>query len=131
MISKIHENILNQPGYWVEAINGMLYEAITEYMKSHKINRAQMAEYLGISRGRMSQILNDGDINFSIEKLVEIALKVGKYPVIQFEDKETCHQDKQILAAMVKNRKTLKTSKENVLNTLNNILNDKPAGYKS
>jgi predicted XRE-type DNA-binding protein len=71
----------------VEAINGMLYEAITEYMDSHNLNRARMAEYLGISRGRISQILNDGNINFSIEKIIEITLKVGRYPVIRVKEK--------------------------------------------
>ena len=88
MKNKIHESILNQPSYWVEAINGMLYDAVTKYMESHKFNRTQMAEYLGISKGRMTQILNDGNINFSIEKIMEIILKIGKYPIIQFEDKD-------------------------------------------
>ena len=42
-----------------------------------------MAEYLGISKGRISQILNKGNINFSIGKIIEIALKVDKYPIIK------------------------------------------------
>ena len=89
MKSKIHENILNQPSYWIEAFNGFLYEAIIEYMETHKLNRTQMAEYLGISKGRISQILNEGNINFSIGKIIEIALKVDKYPIIKFVNKES------------------------------------------
>ncbi len=80
------EIILNEPSYWVEGINGMLYNAIVEYMEKNRLNRTQLAEVLGISKGRVSQILNDGDINFSIEKIVDISIKVGKYPVFELED---------------------------------------------
>jgi transcriptional regulator with XRE-family HTH domain len=84
----IKEKILNEPSYWIEGINGFLYDAIVSYMKENGLNRTQLAEYLGISKGRVSQILNDGDINFSIAKIIEIALKVGKYPIFELQDKE-------------------------------------------
>ncbi len=80
------EKILNQPSYWVEGINGVLYNAIIEFMEKNELNRTQLAQILGISKGRVSQILNDGEINFSIEKIVEISIKVGKYPVFELED---------------------------------------------
>jgi len=57
-------------------------------MEENGLNRTKLAEYLGISKGRISQILNDGDINFSIAKIIEIALKVGKYPVFELQDKQ-------------------------------------------
>lgn len=81
------EKILNQPQYWVEAINGYLYNAIAEFMEANSMNRTQLAEHLGITKGRVSQILNDGEVNFSIEKIVEMALKIGKFPVFELEDK--------------------------------------------
>lgn len=80
------KEILSSPGYWVEAINGILYEAILNFMKSRKMKRKDLAEHLGISPGRVSQILNDGEINFSIEKLVEISLKLGKVPLLKLID---------------------------------------------
>jgi len=95
MKSKIHNSILNQPDYWVEGVNGILYEAVTEYMEKNMLNRTQMAEHLSISKGRLSQILNDGAINFSIEKIIEIALKVGKYPVFKLENMEYYHGSKR------------------------------------
>lgn len=79
--------MLNSSTYWVEGINGLLYDAIIVYMEKHDFKRKDLAEHLGISRGRVSQILNDGDINFSMEKIIEIALKVDKFPVFSFEDK--------------------------------------------
>lgn len=86
--TNIREKILNQPSYWVEGINGFLYNAILEYMEANGMNRTDLANYLGLSKGRISQILNDGEINFSIEKVVQIALKVNKFPLFQLKDKE-------------------------------------------
>lgn len=81
------EKMLSDSSYWVENINGLLYDAIVTYMEKHKMKRKDLAEHLGLSAGRVSQILNEGDTNFSIEKMVEIALKVDKIPELRFEDK--------------------------------------------
>lgn len=82
------EIILNQPSYWIEGINGFLYEAIINYMEKNGLNRTKLASHLGISKGRVSQILNDGEINFSIEKIVEISLKIDMFPAFEFISKE-------------------------------------------
>jgi len=74
------EQILNQPSYWIENINGLLYNAIVDYMEEHNMKQKDLAAHLNISNGRVSQILNDGDINFSLDKVIQIALKVGMYP---------------------------------------------------
>lgn len=58
------------------------------YMEVHNMKRKDLAKYLGISKGRMSQIINDGDINFSLEKIIQIALKIGKIPSFRFENRE-------------------------------------------
>lgn len=89
----IREKILNQPSYWVEGINSFLYNAILEYMEENNMNRTELASHLGISKGRVSQILNDGEINFSIEKVVQIALKVNKFPVFELKDKDSYLDD--------------------------------------
>src|SRR5690554_1911496 len=89
----IREKILNQSSYWVEGINGFLYNAILEYMEANDMNRTKLADYLGISKGRVSQILNDEEINFSIEKVIQIALKINKFPVFEFKDKEEYLRD--------------------------------------
>lgn len=85
----IREKILNQPSYWVEGINGYLYEAILTYMEENNMKRKDLAKHLDISPGRVSQILNDGEINFSIDKIIQIALKIGKFPDFKLQDKET------------------------------------------
>ena len=91
--NNIREKILNQPSYWVEGINSFLYNAILEYMEKNDMNRTQLASHLGISKGRVSQILNDGEVNFSIEKIVQIALKIDKFPVFELKDKNTYLSD--------------------------------------
>lgn len=52
------------------------------------MKQKDLAKYLGISTGRMSQIINDGDINFSLEKIIQIALKIGKIPSFRFQDRK-------------------------------------------
>lgn len=82
------KRILNEPSYWVEGVNGTLYDSIVNYMEDNNLNRTELSKHLGISKGRVSQILNDGEINFSIEKLVEISLKINKYPIFELKDTE-------------------------------------------
>ena len=87
-VSNRREQIRDQPSYWIEKINGELYESMMNFMDSHNMNQKDLAEHLGISAGRMSQIINEGDINFSLEKIIRIALKLGKIPSFNFKDKE-------------------------------------------
>lgn len=117
--SEIHEKILNQPSYWVEGVNGSLYNAIISYMEANDLNRTKLASHLGISNGRVSQILNDGEINFSLEKIIEIALKVGKFPVFEFLDKQAYFQNESKFSKV----KTMSMNYN--LNSLTNVVGRK------
>lgn len=92
-MDNVREKILNQSSYWVEGINSFLYNAVLGYMETNDMNRTELAKHLGISKGRVSQILNDGEINFSIEKVIQIALKIDKFPVFEFKDKQEYLKD--------------------------------------
>lgn len=92
MKSKYTEVALD-PAYWVEHINNDMYDALVTYMEDNNLNQTKFAEYLGISKGRLSQILNSGEINFTIEKLVSIALKINKIPKLEFQDKDRFIQE--------------------------------------
>lgn len=83
------EKILSKPSYWIEGVNGDLYNAIMEYMEENNLTKTETAKVLGISKGRLSQILNCGNSNFTIKKLIEISIKVGKYPVFELNDKKS------------------------------------------
>lgn len=80
-------DIISEPVYWIEDLNGKIYDAIVRYMESHKLKQKDMAKHLDISAGRMSQILNSGDINFSYSKIVSILLKLDLIPHFELESK--------------------------------------------
>lgn len=87
--------ILNRPGFWAEDIRMKLCEALENYMKNNNLNQAQLAEKLGFSKSYISQVLN-GNFNYSIQKLAELALAIGMVPRIEFETiDDTQKYDKQ------------------------------------
>lgn len=47
------------------------------------MNRTQLADKLGVSKGYISQVLK-GDFDHKISKLVELSLASGKVPLVNF-----------------------------------------------
>lgn len=62
-----------------------LYRQIVEFMKNNHMNKTQLADYLGCSKGYVTQLLN-GDFNHKLSKFVELSLAIGKIPEISFSD---------------------------------------------
>lgn len=79
------EELLNCPEYWTTLIQNELYRRIHSYMEEHHMNKAQLAEHLGCSRGYVTQLLN-GEFDHKLSKLAELSLAIGMAPVISFED---------------------------------------------
>ena len=77
------EEILKSPEYWVTQIQIAICRCADTFMRKHNMNRTQLAEYLGVSKGYVTQILA-GDYNYSIEKLADISVKLGYVPNIEF-----------------------------------------------
>lgn len=77
--------LLKTSTYWTTLIQADLYAAVESYMEKHALTRVALAKQLGVTKGYITQVLN-GDFDHRISKLVEIALAVGKAPVISFED---------------------------------------------
>ena len=92
-------DLLSSQGYWIATIQLDLYTQVEAYMKVNGMNRTQLAERLGVSKGYVSQVLN-GDFDHKISKLVELALAIGLVPTVQYkpleevllEDKKTGSQ---------------------------------------
>lgn len=78
------EELIKSKEYWIVDIQTKLYEALESYRESKGLNRTQLAEDLGFSKGYISQILN-GDFDHRISKLVELALKIGMVPELNFK----------------------------------------------
>lgn len=81
------EELIKSPEYWVDQIQNELYRQIEAYMKENNMNKAQFAEYLGCTRGYVTQLLN-GEFNHKLSKLVELSIAIGMAPAIHFEKLE-------------------------------------------
>lgn len=77
--------ILNSPEYWFEEAQNELYRQVILFMEKEKLNQKQLAEKLGVSKGYISQILK-GEFNYTLKKLIELSMAVGRVPVIEFKD---------------------------------------------
>ena len=75
--------LFQTPEYWVDEFQNEIFRQVTNYMNSNDLNQSQLAESLGYSKGYISQILN-GDCNFSIKKIVELSIKLGKAPILKY-----------------------------------------------
>ncbi|MCD7914072.1 MAG: helix-turn-helix domain-containing protein [Tannerellaceae bacterium] len=82
-----HEELIKTPEYWTTKIQLELFEKVEQYMEDNRINRTELAKRLGVSKGYISQVLN-GDFDYRISKLVELALFIGYYPHITFEKQD-------------------------------------------
>ena len=84
--------LLQSPEYWTTKIQLELFSQMEGYMKENNLNRTQLAEELGVTKGYISQVLN-GDFDHRISKLVELSLAIGVIPQIYFEAIEQCLEE--------------------------------------
>ena len=75
--------LLKSPDYWKTRIQIALYGCAASFMKKTHKNRKQLAEYLGVSNGYVTQVLN-GDYDHKISKLTELSLAFGYIPMFEF-----------------------------------------------
>lgn len=81
------EELIKSPSYWTAGLQMELYRQIAAFMEAHHMNKTQLAEYLGCSKGYVTQLLN-GDFDHKLSKFVELSLAIGKIPEISFNDVE-------------------------------------------
>ncbi len=78
------EELLKSPEYWFENAQNDLFRQVTEYMEKEGINQNQLANRLCVTKGYVSQILK-GEFNYTLKKLIEISLAIGKVPQIEYK----------------------------------------------
>jgi len=78
------EELVNKPEYWLEIIQNEIFRQVTAYLKDNNLTQNQFAEQLGVSKGYVSQVMK-GEFNYTLKKLIELSLAVGKAPVIVFK----------------------------------------------
>lgn len=74
---------IKSPEYWLTGIQIDLYNQILKYLAATKKSKGELATEMGVSNAYISQILN-GNFNFTLKKLLEIGLHIGKVPIITF-----------------------------------------------
>ena len=79
------EELIWSKEYWVTKIQLKLFAEVESFMQSHRMNRTQFAEYLGCTKGYVTQLLS-GEYDNKISKLVELSLAIGRVPELEFVD---------------------------------------------
>ena len=81
-----NDELLETPEYWTTRIQLDLYSHLQDYMRANGMNRMQLAQKLGVTKGYVTQVLN-GDFDHRLSKLVELSLAVGLIPKLEFVPK--------------------------------------------
>lgn len=79
------EELVKNSVYWTTALQMELYRQIDVFMQKRGMNKTQLAEYLGFSKGYVTQLLS-GDYDHKISKFIELSLAIGKIPEFSFVD---------------------------------------------
>lgn len=79
------EELIKNPAYWTASLQAELYRQIAAFMEARHMNKTQLAEYLGCTKGYVTQLLN-GDFDHKLSKFVELSLAINKIPEISFTD---------------------------------------------
>ncbi len=92
------QELLSSKEYWLATIQLDLYAQLEAYMKENVINRTQLAEKLGVTKGYVTQVLN-GDFDHKISKLVELSLAIGLVPRLNYKPLEqVLEEDRQAIS---------------------------------
>lgn len=83
-----HEELKQTPEYWTAKIQIELFNKVEEFMENNNMNRARLAEKLGVSKSYVTQLLS-GDFDHRLSKLIELSLAIGYYPRFDFEPVES------------------------------------------
>jgi predicted XRE-type DNA-binding protein len=82
---KTKQELFQTKEYWIDELQNEIYRQVSDFMKKNELNQIQLANQLGVSKGYVSQILN-GDCNFTLKKIVELSLALGKAPIVNYVD---------------------------------------------
>ena len=82
------EELIQSKEYWVTTIQLKLFSEVEAFMKAHRMNRTQFAEYIGCTKGYVTQLLS-GEYDNKISKLVELSLAIGRVPELTFVDADS------------------------------------------
>jgi transcriptional regulator with XRE-family HTH domain len=77
------EELFESPTYLLTLYQNEIFREVHGYMQEKGITQKELAKKLGVSDAYVSQILN-GKFNFTLKKLIELGMAIGKIPKIKF-----------------------------------------------
>jgi predicted XRE-type DNA-binding protein len=80
------EELLKSSEYWIETIQNKVYNDLMEFIEFKKIPNNEIAEILGLTKGRVSQILSGNNLNFRLDTLVRLCLAIERIPDFRLID---------------------------------------------
>jgi transcriptional regulator with XRE-family HTH domain len=70
-------------------ITADLIDQLEQQIQSKSLSKAELAKKLGVTKGRVSQILNNADNNLSIRTIIRFARALGiKIAIVAYDDKD-------------------------------------------
>jgi len=90
------DELLKSSEYWTEIIQNKIYNDLIWYLKGNKIPNKQLGEMLGLSKGRISQILSGGNLNFRLDTVIKLCLAINKIPDFQLVDMDEFLQSDKV-----------------------------------
>lgn len=81
------DKIIRTNAYWRNKIQSDLYAVIRDYLKANSMTQSKFADQLNVSKGYVSQVFS-GDNDHKLSKIIDLALSIGKAPVLKYEDLE-------------------------------------------
>ncbi len=86
------EEKLQSPTYHYTKLQNRLYSEIQNFLlNSDSMNQTKLAEKLGVTKGYVSQIMNNG-ADHKLSKFIKLSLAIGKIPNIEFVDYHEYYQ---------------------------------------
>lgn len=77
-----YQELLKTETYWVTRLQGLLYQAVHDYLKENNKTQKEFAQEIGVSKGYVSQVLN-GSADHRISTYVKFAMACGVVPDLE------------------------------------------------
>ena len=110
------EELFESPAYLLTLYQNEIFREVHGYMQENGITQKELAKKLGVSDAYVSQILN-GKFNFTLKKLIELGLAIGKIPKIKFVPQaavlKTPKQENKVIKKKDVDQKASKPAKRN------------------